>query len=259
MSSRLQWWHRLWAAGYRDTPAEQKRHARASFGLAIAIIPLLITAHSTLGFVFGLQVGRPAWFSALQAPGFVIMAGVSGLGLLIVIAAVVRRALSEEEHLGIEVFKFLGIAMMLLTFVYLYFMVVELLTSTYAATEHERELATALLSGDFAWLFWLAVACLVIPAGLIAGQALTRRWSITALVVSGLLVNVAAILKRYLLVVPSQTHGGLLPYETGEYQPNWIEFSVVLGLFGLGTLLYVLFMKVFPIMAISQGKEGDQT
>src|SRR3990170_133963 len=30
---RLQWFHRLWAAGYKDSPAEQERHARTSWWL----------------------------------------------------------------------------------------------------------------------------------------------------------------------------------------------------------------------------------
>jgi Ni/Fe-hydrogenase subunit HybB-like protein len=106
-------------------------------------------------------------------------------------------------------------------------------------------------------MYWLTIAFLIIPVGLIAAQAITARWSVTALVVSGLLVNIAAILKRYLLVVPSQTHGSSLPYTTGSYQPNWIEYGVIFGLFGLGTLMYLVFMKVFPIMEISSPKKGE--
>src|SRR3990172_7291159 len=95
---------RLWAAGYRDTPAEQERHRRATFWLAVAIIPLLVTAHSTLGFVFGLQVGRPGWYSAVQAPAFVMLAGVSGIGMLIVMAALARRTLRMPDRFGPELF-----------------------------------------------------------------------------------------------------------------------------------------------------------
>jgi Ni/Fe-hydrogenase subunit HybB-like protein len=254
---RLQKFHRTWAAGYRDTPAERERHSRTSLWMAIAIVPLLITAHSTLGFVFGLQAGRPAWFSTLQAPGFVVMAGISGVGVLIVIAAILRRTTGNAAELNTRVFRFLGLTMMILTLVYLYFMTIELLTSTYAASEHESRIAKALLTGDFAWMYWLTIAFLIIPVGLIAAQAITARWSVTALVVSGLLVNIAAILKRYLLVVPSQTHGSSLPYTTGSYQPNWIEYGVIFGLFGLGTLMYLVFMKVFPIMEISSPKKGE--
>jgi molybdopterin-containing oxidoreductase family membrane subunit len=112
--SRLQWFHKLWAAGYSDTPAERARHRRASFWLAIAILPLLVTAHSSLGFVFGLQVGRPGWFGALQAPAFVLMAGISGVGILMVMAAVMRRALHLEEQLPGRVFNWLSNLMMIL-------------------------------------------------------------------------------------------------------------------------------------------------
>ncbi|MFQ5933717.1 MAG: NrfD/PsrC family molybdoenzyme membrane anchor subunit [Dehalococcoidia bacterium] len=248
----LEAFYRLWAAGYRDTPAERERHNRASFWLAIAILPLLVTAHSTLGFVFGLQVGRPGWFSALQAPGFVILAGLSGVGHIVVIAAILRRVLGVKDQLNMEVFKWLGNFLLLLTIAYLYFMTVEWLTTTYAAHHHEARLSAALLAGEFAWLFWLLVGSLVVPFLLLFGQFMTGRYHLWVVVLSGVLVNLAAIVKRVLIVVPSQTHGTLLPYGAGSYSPTWVEYSVILGLLALGALLYILFMKVFPIMEIPE-------
>lgn len=250
--------YRLWAAGYKDTPAEQERYNRASFWLGIAILPLLVTAHSTLGFIFGLQVARPGWFSALQAPGFVILAGVSGVGLLIVIVAILRRLMGAKDQLNLDVFKWLNNFLMVLIIAYLYFMVVEWLTSSYAAHHHEMNISTTLLTGKFAWLYWLSVAFLGIPLILLFGQFVRNRYSLTLMVLSGVLVNLAAIGKRFLIVVPSQTHGNLLPYEIGSYVPTWVEYSVILGLFALGTLLYVLFVKVFPIMEISEPIEGGE-
>ncbi len=252
----LQKFYHLWAAGYRDTPQERERHQRASFWLAIAIVPLLVTAHSTLGFVFGLQVGRPGWFSALQAPGFVILAGLSGLGHIIVIAAILRRVLGVEDQLNMAVFKWLGNFLMVLTVAYLYFMVVEWLTTTYAADYHEVKISTALLTGRYAWLFWLSVASLAIPFILLFHQFITGRFQLWRVVLSGVLVNVAAIGKRVLIVVPSQTHGTLLPYGIGAYSPTWVEYSVIVGLLALGALLYILFMKVFPIMEIAAEEGG---
>ncbi|MFQ5854462.1 MAG: NrfD/PsrC family molybdoenzyme membrane anchor subunit [Anaerolineae bacterium] len=326
--SRLQWFHRLWAAGYRDTPAERERHARTSFWLAIAILPLLVTAHSTLGFVFGLQVGRPGWFGTLQAPGFVIMAGISGLGMLIVIAAILRRVLGVEDQLNLDVFNWLSSLLIFLILVYMYFVVVEWLTTTYAAHHHEAKISTALLTGEYAWLFWGAVAALTSALGVLflprlpapagvrmpayqpvyarvagAGAAavalilvvqalpptrqaglslapaftrwlpwllvgllalfgasllpLLRRDVVAGAAVSGILVNIAAISKRFLIVVPSQTHGTLLPYSVGSYSPTWVEYSIILGLFALGALLYVIFIKAFPIMEVQErGLDG---
>jgi len=249
---RLQRFYRLWAAGYRDTPGEQERHRRVSFWLSLAILPMLVIAHSTLGFVFGLQVGRPGWFSALQAPAFVILAGVSGVGLLIIIAAVVRTALQAQDRLTPEVFRWLANFLMVLTAAYIYFMLVDWLTMTYAAPLHESRIAGALLFGPYARIYWPSVAALVAAFYLLLRQFLTGRYRIGVAVLCGALVNAAAVGKRLLIVVPSQTHGAMLPYPTGAYSPTWVEYSVIGGLIALGTLLYILFSKAFPILELPE-------
>ncbi|MEE9298930.1 MAG: NrfD/PsrC family molybdoenzyme membrane anchor subunit [Acidimicrobiia bacterium] len=248
--SRLRWLHRFVAAGYRDTPAERERHSRATFWLAIFILPMLVIAHSTLGFVFGLQVGRPGWYSALQAPAFVVLAGVSGTGLLIVLAAIVRKVLNREAGLTEYVFGWLGRFMMLLLMVYVYFMVTELLTATYAGSERELQVTREMLWGEYSWIFWTSVALLVLPLIGLVFQAIRRSWSIGWLVASGVAVNFAAVGKRYLIAVPSQTHGQLLPYAGGSYSPSWIEFAVVASLIAFGALVIGVFMKVLPIVEI---------
>ena len=258
MPGPLRGLHQRWAAGYRDTPAERERRSRTSFWLALAILPLLVTAHSTLGFVFGLQIGRPGWFGSLQAPGFVILAGVSGVGLVIVIAAIVRQLQNLKAELKFDIFKWLGNLLMVLTISYLYFMVVELLTNTYAARLHETSVTNALLTGQFAWIFWSAVVLLAGSFLILFLQFVTRRYSLALIVLSGIFVNLAAIGKRFLIVVPSQTHGNLLPYGTGSYSPTWVEYGTIAGIVALGIVLFALFMKLFPITEIPEPAEGGR-
>ncbi len=154
-----------------------------------------------------------------------------------------------------EAFSWLGRFLMVLLAVYLYFMVVELLTLLYATPEVEKRLSDALLTGTFAPIYWGSVAALVLPMIALTWQALSRRWNVGLLVASGVLVNLAAIGKRYLVVVPSQTHGTLLPYEVGSYSPSWVEYGVVLGLFALGALLVGLFIKSFPVLPLEAEEE----
>lgn len=248
-AGKLQWFHRLWASGYKDTEAERERHRRASFGLAVGIIPLLITAHSTLGFVFGLQGGRPGWFSALQAPSFVILAGVSGMGLLIIIAAALRAAYGHDK-IDIWAFRWMGLFLLVLLLSYLYFVIVEILTMTYSAGEQERAIMMDLLVGRYATLYWGGIALLVAPLAITVVLMLRKDWSVPWLVVAGVCVTIAAVLKRFVLVVPSLTSGGFMPYGQGSYAPTWVEYGVVGGLIGLGVLAFVVFMKVFPIMPV---------
>ena len=253
----LKGFYQFWAAGYKDTPLERRRHEQSTFWLAVALLPLLVVATSTLGAVFGLQGGRPGWHSALQAPGFVILGGVSGIGHLIILAALFRVFTSETDKISMEVFKWLGNILMVLILLYTYFMVVEWLTVSYASSSHEGKISMALLSGRYAGVFWLSVVALLVPAVLLFTQFAQGKYTIGVAVLSGVLVNVAAIGKRYLIVVPSQTHGTLLPYGTGQYTPSWVEVSVILGLLGLGAFLYILFVKVFPIMEVADAGKGE--
>jgi molybdopterin-containing oxidoreductase family membrane subunit len=137
-------------------------------------------------------------------------------------------------------------------------MAVEWLTSVYAAQQHEVSVANAILSGEYAWIFWTSAALLVVSFLLLLGQVVSKRFSLPLIVLTGVLVNLAAIGKRYLIVVPSQTHGTLLPYGPGSYNPSWVELSVIAGIIGLGALLYLLFTKVFPIMEVPEQSEGGR-
>jgi molybdopterin-containing oxidoreductase family membrane subunit len=250
---------RAWAAGYSGTPAERERHHRASFWLSIAIVPMLVTAHSTLGFVFGLQVGRPGWYSALQAPAFVMLAGVSGLGMLILLAAVARRSLHLQQRLGFDMFRTLGVFLFVGLLAYLYFVAVELLTNIYTGSVRERDVMSELLGGGYAWLYWSAIVGFVVSVALVLAwlvlpQLRARLWPLVA---AGVIVNVGAIAKRFLIVVPSQTNGQLLPYAEGSYTPAWTEYAVIAGLLALGALLFLAFAKVFPIIGLTEGDAGE--
>jgi len=138
------------------------------------------------------------------------------------------------------------------TAVALYFMIVELFTLLYATPADERLLADELLRGSYAWIFWLSIALMVAGLGLLLFQAARRRWQVGMLIVSSVFISTSALAERYLTVIPSQTHGTLLPYEPGSYFPNWVEFGVVAGLFALGALLIGLFMKAFPILPMTE-------
>ncbi|HEU5055616.1 MAG TPA: NrfD/PsrC family molybdoenzyme membrane anchor subunit [Kofleriaceae bacterium] len=248
------WLYRLWASGWTDGPAERERHHRVSFWLAIGILPLLVTAHSTLGFIFGIQSGRPGWYSALQAPAFVVMAGVSGTGMVILATLAVRRLFRLEERIPDASIGWLGNFLWVLALVYLYLMVVEELTATYAAPAADRHLAHQVVTGHFAPLFWTTVVCLVLAFAIPFSLYLRRRTSVAAVGVAALLANVAAVGKRILIVVPSQTHGALLPVDPpGAYAPTWVELGLVGGMFGIVALAVLAFVRVFPIVPTAHG------
>jgi molybdopterin-containing oxidoreductase family membrane subunit len=241
--------YRLWASGYRDTPAQRARHHRISFWLALTILPLLVTAHSTLGFIFGIQSGRPGWYSALQAPAFVVLAGVSGTGMLILAALGFRKLYRLHDQIPDASIRWLGNFLWILSLVYLYLVIVEELTTTYTGLESGRHIAHEIVGGTFAPVFWTTIACLVLAFVLPFSLYLRKRGSVAWIGVAAVLANVAAILKRFLIVVPSQTHGALMPIEEPtSYLPSWSELGVIAGLFGLVAFIMLVFGRVFPFV-----------
>ncbi len=246
---RLRPLYRIWASGWRGTPAEHARHEKTSFWLSLSILPLLVTAHSTLGFIFGIQSGRPGWYSALQAPAFVILAGVSGTGIVILAAVGLRRLFRLRDQLPDASIRWLGNFMWVLTLVYLYFMVVDELTATYAAPLNDRRVAHEVVTGAFAPFFWTAVASFFLAFAIPFLLYVRGRTSVGAVTVAAIFANVGAVLKRVLLVVPSQTHGSPLAIEHGHrYTPTWVEIGIVLGLCALVALVLLVFFRLFPLV-----------
>ncbi len=244
------WVYRIWASGYRGTDRELLRHRRARFWLSLTFFPFIVIAYSTLGFVFGTQGGRPGWFGALRAPSMLIVAGISGVGLLLAIAGVLHRYLGAHNAIPVRVFQRLGNVLLILISVFLYLLAVETLTERYAGQTAALRVADAVTFGVYAPAFWTMLALLFVSMGILFVQFLARKALIGWTVIAGLLVNGAAILRRFLVVVPAQTHGHHLDYPAGFYVPGWIEVAVLLGIISIGVLAFVAFMRCFPIVPL---------
>lgn len=249
----LRLFYRTWASGYRGTAAEHARHGRTTFWLSLTILPLLIIAHSTLGFIFGIQSGRPGWYSALQAPGFVVLAGVSGTGALILLALGFRKLF--KLAVPDEPIHWLGNLLWVLALTYLYFMIVQELTGTYAAPKGARHVAHEVVTGHFAPLFWFTVAGLLVTFLLPFILYLRKRTSLLWLAIASIAGNAAAVTKRLLIVVPSQTDGAMAPVSgSGSYWPSWVEWGVVIGMTGFLLLALLVFGKFFALVPTRQPK-----
>ena len=60
-------------------------------GLAYVGLPTAVLLHSITAWIFGLQISRPWWNTALMAPLFVTSAMLSGTALVALVALVARR------------------------------------------------------------------------------------------------------------------------------------------------------------------------
>ncbi len=249
---RLGFLYKILLIGYR--PDEDRAVHRMTWWLSIAIIFLVVMlSGGVVAWIFGLLPSRPGWFSALAGPYFLTAAIASAIAAIIVVSAILRRVFHWQEHIKAEVYSGLGTFLGILVMFYIYLIFSEQLTMNYAAPFAELLISLKILQGEFAIIFWPMVSIgFFIPAVTLIIQGVRPQWfSLNRTVIASGLIVIAFWVKRFLIVVPSLLRP-LLPFPEGSYSPSWVEWSIIAGIFAMAILLYVGFLKIFPILDIGE-------
>jgi Ni/Fe-hydrogenase subunit HybB-like protein len=240
------------ALNWRGNAAQERRLEKAVSIMAISIIPLAVLAHSVVAWIFGVTV-RPLWNSTIFAPYFVWGAVFSGTAVIIVVMAFYRRFWHLEHYFTDRHFRNLGYILLLLNLGYMYFTFSEYLTIGYTVTTDYGPVLMAILNGAHAPAFWFAIILGMITPALMVALPWTRN--VAGLTVASLLVIVGMWLKRWVIVVPPQEYAGS-PVGIGAYIPNGIEWLITLGAFAALPLAFLIFQRLFPIIAIWEMEHG---
>jgi Ni/Fe-hydrogenase subunit HybB-like protein len=244
------------SVGWRGTSGEKNVLERNMTVVAVVIIPLAVSVHSVLAWLFGMTV-RPGWNSTIYAPYFVVAALYSGVAIVIVILAAFRKAYHLEAFITEQHFKYLANMLLALGMGYAYFFFAELITEGYkmegmTMDEGSGPLLQELLLGRYAVLVWgFLVGGLAIP---IALTSIPQLRTVTGIVIASILVVIAMWLKRYLIVVPSMA-APMMPIEFGAYWPTRVEIAITLAAFAAIPLMLMLFFRIFPILSIYEMEE----
>jgi molybdopterin-containing oxidoreductase family membrane subunit len=242
--------------GWRGTDGERNVLERNMTLVAVMIIPLAVSVHSVLAWLFGMTV-RPGWDSTLYAPYFVVGALYSGVACVILVIAGFRKAYHLEEYLTDRHFKYLANMLLALGMGYAYMMFAEILTEGYKMEgfgegQGSGALLQEMMLGRYAPLFWgFALGGLALPLALVAmPRTRTVNWIALA---SGLVV-LAMWLKRFLIVVPAMATP-MMPTNWGAYWPSRVEIAITLAAAAAVPLLLMLFFRLFPIISIYEMEE----
>ncbi|MCX7838695.1 MAG: polysulfide reductase NrfD [Anaerolineae bacterium] len=246
------WLYRVAALGWQGTHEQHRRLEIAITIMAIAIIPIAVSVHTVVSWIFGMTV-QPMWHSTIFGPYFVVGAIFSGIATLFIAMAIMRKVLHLEPWLTDKQFNYLGILLLVMSAFWCYFTFAEYLTTIYGALTHEMHVADAKLYGEYNWAFWAMVFCnAIVPFAI-----LTRRSgrTVKGTVIASIFVDIGMWLERFTIVAPTLTRPSLA-FEHAIYQPTWVEISITIGSLALFALLFVIFFKLFPSMAIWEVEEG---
>lgn len=251
VSPLKRWFYTTFSVGWTGTPDQFKKLGAAMAMMMVIIIPVAVSVHTVVSWIFGMTL-RSGWNSTVFGIYFVAGAIFSGIATIIIVMAVMRKLYHLEEFITDKHFRYLGYLMGVFAVVMVYFNLSEHLTTGYKAAEDHAFLLAKLMTGTFSTLFWIyAVGGLLVPT-LLVFLPWTR--TVVGVVAAAVLVDVAMWIERFLVVVPTLSVP-LMPHQEANYNPTWVEWSIIAGAFAGFMLVITLFSRLFPIVSVWEIKE----
>jgi molybdopterin-containing oxidoreductase family membrane subunit len=246
------WLYKPLSLGWAGTEKQWLSLGKVIGFLCIAVIPIAVSVHTVVSWVFGMQT-QPMWHSSIFAPYFVTGAIFSGIATIIIVTIALRKVYHLEQYMTPYHLNNLGLLLLVFTLLWFYFTFTEYLVAGYGGDSFELAVFWSKLTGKYAPLFWTMVTlCLVIPLPI-----LIFKRTIPGLLVSSISIVIGMWLERFLIIIPSFCQPRL-PYLRGVYMPSWVEWSMTAGLFAGFSLAFVLFSKFFPVISVWETEKEDR-
>ena len=249
------------AFGTGASEREIARDERIKSRMAWVALPSAILLHSITAWIFGLQISRGFWYSAIMAPLFITSALVSGLALVILLALAVRRV--GRLAFGDELVAFLGGLLGVFIAVEGFLVGAEFLTAAYPGAPDEAGPIARLLVGPYAPLFWIEILVGLGVPFLILAVRRTRtnpRWVALASVIAvfGIFIHRLNLILNGLSYAPIGVEPGVSigvwqgPTASSFAMSHWyvptiVEWLVVTGILAFGALLFTLAVAFLPM------------
>ncbi len=246
--------YRSAALGWRDTPRQRRLLQRAMTIMMVLIIPIAVSVHTVVSWIFAMTLREP-WNSTVFGAFFVAGAIFSGIAVLIIVMAILRRVYHLEQYIQPKHFINLGYLIAAMAGLIFYFNVSEYLVTGYKSNEAVAFQFNQMFRGQFAGFFWFyLVAGLVVPVLIIA---IPRTRTIKGIVTASVLITIAMWIERYFIVVAS-LRIPLMPYAPRDYMPTWVELSITAGAFALFGALIMLFLRFIPMLSMWEQAEQHE-
>ena len=227
-------------------------------------LPVAILVHSITAWIFGLEIAKEGWHTAILAPIFVASAMDSGLAILLIGLAALEKG--KVFATSPKLFKSLAGLLCTCIAVDAYFIGCELLTTAYNGTEAGNALLSVMFTGSTAPFFWFEIIVgLLIPFCILVFSK--NRANRKMVCIAGALVVLGVFCKRVWLLFSSFAHAnvsggagitlGTKAAQTGDvydmwsvmgtYAPTAPEIVIFIGVIAFGVLAYmVLSKKLLP-------------
>jgi len=227
--------------------------------IAILIIPAGFILQTIDAWLFS-TLFRVGWDSTNMGAYFISGASVAGVGALVAIIYVIRKAYKLEKYITDLHFDKLGKFLVLTCLIYLYFNINEYLIPEFTSKKEEITHINVLISGEYSSLFWFVIiGGLIIPIIVLLFK--NGRKPLPMFLI-GLLVVVGSWWKRYLIVTPTLLHPFLpiqgVPESWHHYFPSVHEWLITISTLAMCLLIITMLVRYLPIIPIQRTNDEQE-
>lgn len=242
--------------GFSDKKSQYKLLHKYMRVLMILVIPVALAIHTVTSWLFAMTL-RAGWDSSIFGPYFVVGAFVAGVAGVVIAMFFFRNSFKLKDYIRDEHFDKMGKLLILVSLVYIYFNLNEIIVPAYKLKASEAGHLSSTLWGHDSHMFWFVqLGGLLIPTALLLIPKMRKPLPIMLI---SIVVLIGAWLKRYLIVIPIQQHPFLpvqgVPEEWVRYSPTTAEIAITAGTLILVLIIITILSKLFPVVPIWEIKE----
>ncbi|MGD1845087.1 MAG: NrfD/PsrC family molybdoenzyme membrane anchor subunit [Salibacteraceae bacterium] len=226
------------------------RFEEVSLVLAGLATPLVFSVHSIVSMDFATSV-IPGWHTTIFPPYFVAGAVFSGFAMVNTLLIITRKVLNLETYITIKHVELMNVVIIITGSMVGVAYLSELFISWYSGVEYEGYAFFNRVTGEYWWSYWAMMTCNVITPQLFWFEKI-RTNLITAFLLS-IVVNIGMWFERFVIIVTS-LHRDYIPGNWSMFHPTFVDIGIFLGTIGLFFVLFLLFSRFFPVIALNELK-----
>ncbi len=221
--------------------------------------PLVLSVHTIVSFDFATSV-VPGWHTTIFPPYFVAGAIFSGFAMVLTLMIITRKVLNLQDYITIAHIESMNKIILLTGTLVGIAYLSELFVAWYSGYVYEQYAFYNRITGPYWWAYFSMMFCNVILPQLFWWRKIRRSILITFIV--SLFVNVGMWFERFVIIGTTLARD-FLPSSWSYYVPSWVEIAIFVGSIGLFFMLYLVFVRIAPVVAVAEVKEilkthGDQ-
>ncbi|HBZ71272.1 MAG TPA: hydrogenase [Deltaproteobacteria bacterium] len=239
------------ALGWEGKSKQWKAWNRTVLHLSGLCTPLVLSVHSVVSWDFAMSI-VPTWHATIFAPYFVAGAIFSGFAMVLTMMIPVRRIYGLEAYITDYHFDNMAKFILLTSLIVGYSYLMEFFIAWYSGNEFEQTAWWYRVFGPYWISTWTMLICnTVIPQVFWFKRA---RVHVPTVFAVSIFVNIGMWFERYVIIVIGLSHE-YNPAVWGIYTPQPAELMILAGSFGFFAMFFVIFIKLFPVIAVAEMKE----